>query len=290
MASRPTAFLSLPFLVRVVIFTALYALIGAIFPLQQAEVTPGYVIGLVITGVLYGFLLGFLGIHLTVGRWARIGILLLPLYVIQFLNPLIEGYFFTTLLEDATQLVGALILTLLLSLVYAAAAGFLFAPTGAPQPWREAFRSYFGSRPAPDWIWRFVVAGASWPLIYFAFGSLVGPIVTPYYTDPNSGYNLVLPSVEVLLVIQAVRGFLYVGALVPLLSALRLGTRSLTLALTGLLYVGGGVAIFIIVETFPPVLRLVHGLEIFADSLVFGVVIALLLGRTHGGSGGSPPP
>jgi len=45
------------------------------------------------------------------------------------------------------------------------------------------------------------------------------------------------------------------------------------MVMTGFLY------IFVIVESFPAFLRIVHGLGIFADSLFFGVMISYLLRR-----------
>ncbi|MFB0504197.1 MAG: hypothetical protein ACETWE_10220 [Candidatus Bathyarchaeia archaeon] len=74
------------------------------------------------------------------------------------------------------------------------------------------------------------------------------------------------------------RGFIYVGALLPITVSLKIRTKHLLLSMIGLLYIGGGLAIFVLVETFPLTLRIVHGLEMLADSILFGSVIAYLLG------------
>ncbi len=271
------------FLPRVVLFAFVYTVVGVVIPLQGG-LTTGYVIGLALTGLLYGLLLGLIVSQLSLGRGARIVVLLLPLYVIQFFNPILEGYLFTTLLDDVSLLAGALVFGLILSLIYAVVASFLFTPKAPPRPLGGELRSYFGQRPALEWVWRFAVVGGSWVLFYWIFGSIVAPIVVHYYTDPASGYNLVLPSLEVLLAIQAIRGFIYLGSLVPLLATLRLEARPLLPLVVGLLFVGGGLAVFVIVETFPVLLRVVHGLEIFADSLAFGAVVTFLLRRGSAGS------
>jgi len=58
----------------------------------------------------------------------------------------------------------------------------------------------------------------------------------------------------------------------------------LLIIVTAFMYLGGGLAIFVIVDTFPVFLRIIHGIEILADSLVFGGVIGYLFGtgqETH---------
>jgi hypothetical protein len=272
------------FLLRVVFFALIYVVLGLLFPLQQGTITVTYVIGLAITGLLYGLLLGAALMHFTVGRKARIVLILLPLFVIQWLNPLIEGYVFTTRLNDVTLLVGGVLFGLLLSLAYALVAGALFVPSQATQTLGGQFRIYFAQRAVVDWLWRIVLVALSWAGFYFIFGSIIGPIVMPYYTDPSSPYQLRLLGVEVIAAVQVIRGFVYTGALIPIRIALKQDVKYVLLVLVGLLYVGGGLAIFVIVETFPLVLRVVHGIEILADSLCFGAAATYLLRTRRDGT------
>jgi hypothetical protein len=272
------------FLLRVVFFALTYVVLGVLFPLQQGAITVTYVIGLTVTGLLYGLLLGTALTHFTVGRKARIVLILPPLFVIQWLNPLIEGYVFTTRLNDVTLLVGGVLFGLLLSLAYALVAGALFVPSQATQPLGQQIRTYFAQRAGADWLWRTVIVALSWAGFYFIFGSVIGPIVTPYYTDPSSPYQLRLLGVEVIAAVQVMRGFVYTGALIPIRFALKHDMWYVLLVLVGLLYAGGGLAILVIVETFPLVLRVVHGIEILADSLCFGAVATYLLGTPRHGT------
>jgi hypothetical protein len=209
---------------------------------------------------------------------SQIFLLWLPLFIIQFFNPILEGYLFTTAISEMDQLIGAFIFGAIISLVYAVTGAYLFPAAGAEISIRSSLNEFFGSRTKRQNILRFLIASLSWALIYFIFGSIVGPFVLPYYTDPSSGYNLILPDVVTLLLIQIFRGFVYVLSVLPLLASLRLDFRMVSFILMAFLYIGGGIAIFVIIETFPVFLRIVHGVEIFADSLVFGIVIAYLLG------------
>jgi hypothetical protein len=123
------------------------------------------------------------------------------------------------------------------------------------------------------------LASVLWMGIYFVFGSIVGPLVLPYYTAPGSPFHLVLPSIEVVLSLQTLRGFIYVIGVMPLIVALNTDNRRLAIVLSALLYIGGALAVFIISDQFAVFLRIVHGVELLADSVVAGVVISALLGR-----------
>ncbi len=263
-----------------IIFALAYTVLGVVFPLQQVGITLPYVIGVVIVGILYGFLLGVVMLQLAISRKMRILVVLLPLFVIQFFNPMIEGFFFTTILDNVVILVAGALFGLLLSFLYALLAGVLFVPVDGTSSFSHELREYFGQRRPLDWLGRYVLAAFAWVLIYFIFGNIVAPFVAPYYADPSSPWYLILPSVEIVLMIQVLRGFIYLGSLIPLLTTLRLEPKQLFLVMVAFLYIGGGLAIFAIVETFPLFLRLIHGIEIFASSLCFGAVIALLLKRT----------
>lgn len=267
------------FIGRVLIFTLAYVVIGVLVPLQQGEPTITYILGTVVTGFLYGVLLGFVLTRMSVERIGRILSVWIAIFVVQMFNPILEGFFFSTLFEDPSLLVAGALFGAILTLVYSVIAGLLFVPKSATDSLGNELRSYFGERKVFSWTWRVVVAALSWLLFYFIFGSIVAPIVLPYYTDPSLGYDLVLPSVEIVLSLQASRGFIYIGALLPVVASLKIGIKRLLVVIIGFLYIGGGLAIFVIIETFPAILRIVHGLEIFADSLFFGIVITYLLGR-----------
>jgi len=263
--------------VRVLVFSRAYALIGAIFPLQ-GEPTTGYVLGSLVTGFSYALLLASILTRMPIGRRGRIFSIWVAVYAIQLFNPLIEGYFFTDQFEDATLFIGGALFGMILALLYALVAGFLFVPESATISLAGQFKDYFSQRKAYDWSLRIVLSALSWPLFYYVFGSLVAPVVWPYYTDPSLGYMLRLPRIEIIISIQTLRGFVYVGSLLPIIACLKIKTRRLFLFITGLLYIGGALAMFIIVESFPVVLRIAHGFgDLLFASVSFGIVISYLL-------------
>jgi len=262
-------------LARVAFFSIFYLAVAYLVPLQQGAPTPGYTIGALVTGLLYGIILLYVESRLHASRIKRILVIAFPIYAIQFLNPVLEGYFFTTRLDSPATLLGAIIFGFVLALLYSTAASLIFPPEASAKP-SEGYNLNLPGFMSPLKV---VLAALSWPLIYFVFGSIIAPVVSPYYNDPQSPYYLVLPDLGTIMVVQALRGFIYVASLIPLLSSLRLGARSMLLTLTGLMYVGGGLAIFVIVEAFPLTLKVVHGLEIFADSLVFSAVLTYLSAR-----------
>lgn len=266
-------------LARVAFFSIFYLVVAYLVPLQQGAPTLGYMLGALITGLLYGTILLYLESRLQASRVKRILIIAFPIYAIQFLNPVLEGYFFTTRLNSPATLLGAIIFGFILALTYSTAASLIFPSEASLAELNEDHKK-LNFREFPNLL-KMIFAALSWPLIYFVFGLIISPLVSPYYNDPQSPYYLVLPGLGTILMVQVLRGFIYVVSLIPLLSNLRFNARSMLLILTGLMYIGGGLAIFVIVETFPLTLRIIHGVEIFADSLVFSAVVTYLLNMRH---------
>jgi hypothetical protein len=238
--------------------------------------TSAYLIGSVISGYLYALVLGYLLERTRLVLLGRIFASWLAMYVIQMLNPLVEGFLFTDQFTDSTMLAGAVIFSAVLTLIYAVAAGFLFKGLEADVTLRADLGRFFSVRKGEFWV-KFMLAAISWAIIYFVFGSIVGPYVLPFYTDPDSAYHLVLPDTLTLFWIQAFRGLLYLVSLLPLLASVDTDRRGFFIALAGLMYVGGGLSIFVIVDVYPLFLRAVHGLEMLADSVTFAGSIIYLL-------------
>ena len=61
--------------------------------------------------------------------------------------------------------------------------------------------------------------------------------------------------------------------------SINLDWKRLAVIIAALLYIGGAIAVFLISDQFPLMLRLLHGMEMFADASFAGIVIAYLLGR-----------
>jgi hypothetical protein len=261
------------FLLRVLVFAVLFVLtdltltMAGTFLLQQVIVD--FVIGMAI-----GFVFGLIFPHLYYSRLVRIGVGWLFLFTIQWFTTMIEGYLFTTILTEALLLAAAMF-GLLISFLHALFIGFLFLPATTEKSLRVELKGYFAERPWYDWLWRFVLTAVLYLVIYYGIGSIISPIVLPFYLD--MGTSLRVPPVWMILVVEISRGFLYILALLPILGSLKVETKELYLLLAFALYLPS-IAMFLPNPAFPVLLRIIHGLfEILIDSLLFAAVIIILL-------------
>jgi hypothetical protein len=142
---------------------------------------------------------------------------------------------------------------------------------GAP-----GLRTILGQRPLWSWIWRSFLVALLYVPTYLTFGALIYPIVKPYYTNPAYGLNLVTPGLGPFIVLELVRGLLYVLAILPVLVVTR-GSRWQTLiyifVLAGLF---NGWQLFFNL-TWPAQLRFAHAAEITGDVLVQSLLYCWLL-------------
>jgi len=147
------------------------------------------------------------------------------------------------------------------------------------------FRGPATGNPAPHygaagWIWRLALGVLAFPLVYFVFGLMVGPIVTPYYNG-GGPFGLTIPSPAVIFSTQFVRSTLFLVASLPaillwggsrraLIGALGLAHAALV-GIYGLAQAGG---------VMPDILRIAHGLEITVDSFAYaGLLVWLIVPR-----------
>jgi hypothetical protein len=129
--------------------------------------------------------------------------------------------------------------------------------------------------PAPGLAWRLALAWLAFPAAYLTFGTIVSPLVSQSYTA--EGGLLVLPPMRVIIGVQAIRSVLF---LLPTLAVVERWTGSrlgLWLALGWAHWMLVGLSGLVMpTDLMTPTLRLVHSLEIGADSFAYtGVVVAL---------------
>ncbi|MFX1582272.1 MAG: hypothetical protein ACFFCJ_08610 [Promethearchaeota archaeon] len=265
------------FLLRVLVFAVLFVLTDLTLtmagPFILEQVTIDFIIGI---GV--GFIFGLIFTQLYYRRLARIGIGWFLLFIIQWFTTMIEGYFFTTILTEALLLAAAT-MGLLISFLHALFISFLFLPTTTDKSLRIELKDYFAQRRWYHWLWRFMLTAALYLVIYYGIGTLISPIVLPFYLDMGTG--LVIPPVGVILIVELSRGFLYILALLPILVSLKVETKELYLLLAFALYLPS-IAMFLPNPAFHVLLRIIHGLfEILIDSLLFTAVFILLLKQGH---------
>ena len=194
-------------------------------------------------------------------------------YVCLGVNTPIEAAIFSNLGGMATIPVFSILPCLLL----AATMALLFQPADNGDSFLATLRQFFEDRPAGQWAWRLAAAVCAFPLIYWTFGLMIAPFVRPYYEQGQFG--LALPSAAVIVLVQFLRSVLFLAATMPILIAGSAPRRHLILALGLAFYVLVGLYSMIQTYWLAPTLLVLHNLEIFTDSMVYALAIALLLVR-----------
>ena len=240
--------------------------------------------GTFLAGLLVSLTLGPLTRRLTLPTAQRAVLLFVLLFMLSSVINFVETLFFTTtpVAEQVTGVVtsgvGYVGLALLLAL--------LFRPEVVERGLLTALRESLGQRGWTSWTWRFLLAGFLGMPIYLFFGLLVSPIVVPYYD--GLGLELVIPGFRIILSLAVFRGLLNVLTLFPLVAVLRGSRRSVAFWVILTLAVLAAWAPLLSVTWWPVTLRLAHGLEITADSIVHGLIIVWLLWRPAVGGRAEP--
>lgn len=228
-----------------------------------------------LSGVLFGLTMGPLSERLRVPGAQRAILLFVVLFVLNNLINVTEALFFTTappaelLAGSVTSAVGHAGLALLLAA--------LFQPASMKGGLVSALREALAQRRWVSWIWRFALAGVLYVPIYLFFGVIISPIVLPYYQQLDMG--LTVPGFDVILLLEIFRGLLAALTLFLLIAALRGSRRSAAFWVVLTLCVLGSWQPMLQAAWWPIPLRVTHGLEITADSIVQGLAITLLLWR-----------
>ncbi len=200
-----------------------------------------------------------------------------PLYVTSTLTNMIEAYFYTSLFTPAT-LLAALILA---GIPLLAITGIIIWLIPADAEARQAPRigQVLRERKVGSWFWRIVAAGAPYPVVYLTFARLVTPIEHPYYADPAfvASLHTVVPPFLTTLILEAVRGILFVLAVLPVIAVQRTSRWStgIYIALIGAVLEGW---IPLLGQTsWPIMMRVGNVLELTGDASVRALLMALLV-------------
>ena len=231
-----------------------------------------------VAGIVYGLVMGALSLHLPVPTWQRFTLLFALAYGLNSVLNGLEAVFFSTYVAP-DQFITLLVVGLA-QLAPAGLAALLFPPSAVSTRLGALARATLAARSPLAWTWRILAAGVLFVPVYLFFGMLIAPIVVPYYTEA-AGTGLVIPGFGVMLPLEVVRGVLFILILFPLVAVFRGSRRRLWLWLGLVIAAFIGWAPLLGGSFLPPTLRLVHGLEITADSFVHAALIAWLLGVTQ---------
>jgi hypothetical protein len=112
---------------------------------------------------------------------------------------------------------------------------------------------------------------ASFPLIYFGFGLLVAPVVSPYYA--RGDYGLALPAPALIVQVALLRSLLHLVAALPVIVLWNGSRLRLVVALAAAFFVCVFAYDIVMAIRMPVVLVVVHGVEVLADSLAYAWVL-----------------
>jgi hypothetical protein len=224
--------------------------------------------------ILTGFL-AWLVPKIRLSRWSLTLLVWLELLVVEFLNNYVEAYFFTTRYSNPAVLAQSVASALISSVITATVAALLlgYGISGIT----ASLKKHLSTRTSGSWILRIVVGSVAYYPIYFFFGLLIMPFVLPYYNNPSFGLRI--PSFAVVIPVELFRGFVYTLMLLPLLATVVGGRTTKFIALAAMLYIPGGLIALLGNQTIPAAIIPFHGLEILADSIVYGFVLSRVLGR-----------
>ena len=204
-------------------------------------------------------------------RWL---ILFFFTWIAYGVNTYFEAAIFSTL-SAATLYTVALYLPA--SLLCSASVAWLFLASLPGASFFTQAKNFFADRTSGNWAWRLLAAFLAFPLAYYFFGRLISPIVLPYYEQGTN--ELALPGWDQILPVLAIRSLLFLMVCLPILIVWNLSNYRLFLTLGLALFIlVGGIAMFS-AYWLPTVLRITHGLEIFADEMVYTGALILLLGK-----------
>jgi hypothetical protein len=180
-------------------------------------------------------------------------------------NTVIEASIFSRIFQSGgipAMLVGGIVSASILS----AALAYCFRGTGQPEPPQHT---------TGRWMWRILLAIAAFPVIYFAFGMCVGPFVAPHYNG-SGPIGLVIPPFSTIIQTQLIRSPLFLIASLPAL-LLWSGSRARLILALGLAHaVTVGLYALLQAAWMPMILRVLHSIEITADSFVYALVLVLV--------------
>jgi hypothetical protein len=200
-------------------------------------------------------------------RWILVSILLFFVYGIG------------NTIEDAiySNTKGIILMTPILFVpctVLAATLTLLFRPIPGKR-FAETVSEFCSCRTVAQWTWRILLSVLLFPIVYFFFGIIVSPFVIEYYVSGVA--DLALPKSGTIVAIELLRGVMFVLSSIPLLIVWSGSKRQSVLFL--------GLAFFVLTATFeivmayqlPTLMRVIHTVEILADSFVYAWLLVLVL-------------
>lgn len=266
-------FSSLAFVIGMILGGPMTTLLGLPAPILPPEIEAGNAaVTMFATSPLLILALYLVNRHLA-GSWVMRGaILFLLTWIAYSVNNVIEATIFTSYGIDPWFTIVSFLPAVLLSALVTA---WLFPTRYGDQSLGQVWRVHFQQRTPGDCAWRLLLAAVIFMPIYYLFGLLVVPFVGDYYQQ--GAFGLAQPALDTLLLVLLVRSLLFLAAALPVVVAWQETRRSLILSLGTALFIMVGLLYMLSSNWIAPHVRVIHSLEILADSLGYAGALAWLL-------------
>lgn len=270
-------------ILRVIIGGLLAAVVLTAFDLLLSSSKPSVVLSpsnlliRVISGLLYVGVMVPLARRVFYRRFPRFLAIFVPLYITGTLTDLVEAYFYTSLLTPVS-LVAALIMESIPLLLITGIITWLI-PAAEDARNEPRFGEVMRQRSFLSWLWRIIVAGVPYAAIYLFFAMLVTPIEHAFYYDKAfiATLHTVVPSTTTTLILEAVRGILFVLAMLPVIAVMRKSRWSTGLYIA---LIGAVLEAWIPLlgqASWPMMMRVGNVLELTGDACGRALLMALLV-------------
>jgi hypothetical protein len=217
---------------------------------------------MLISGTMIAIALGECFQNLSWSFWPRLLAIGLCNYLLYYLLNLLDGLLFTPIPHMTTGFFADLFPAIFAAAVIA----WLWQPQVEAFPAGKIITAFFSARQWPQWTWRFLIAWVIYPPIYYSIGRVVALFTLHYYEDPSLNLGLTLPAISTLLLMQVLRGALFLLAVAPILFSWRGRPIALWLWVGSVIFIQ--IANQVIVQAYwlPLGLRIPHAIELMVDS------------------------
>lgn len=194
-------------------------------------------------------------------RWLTLSIFS---WVVYSLSTYIEAAIYTTFSSASLYKV---VMDLTAFFTSSAAAVLFFRATPPGDTAEKRDRQTLTRFSLSGWAWRVALAWGAFPVIYLSFGKLIEPWVIDYYRQGL--FELTAPGWEQIISAQMLRSLLFLGVSLAMITRWNHSRIELWIGLTAALYLLVGGFYMLQAYWFPVGFRMVHCLEIFADSITY---------------------
>lgn len=255
----------LPFFLGTILGGVIAAAVGLPVPdMPRGTNSATLAVYLLLTSLGIGGLLAYLSSRLNGGFLLRWLTLSLFGWVVYSLGTYIEASIYTTFSSASLYKV---VMDLSAFLLSSAAAALLFQPDPHDKKAEKRDRLTRTGFSMSGWAWRIALAGTAFPVIYLSFGKLVESFVIDYYRQGL--FELTAPGWGEIVTAQVLRSLLFLGVCLAVINHWNRSPFECWVGLSAALYLLAGGFYMFQAYWFPVVFRMVHCLEIFADSITY---------------------